>query len=79
LREADLRVTRGPDRGLSASQARIDRLALEREHAEDAVVDAAQRLAAHEALKCLDAECERAKWRETACGPGRTGSDRLAG
>ena len=40
------------------SETWIDRLALEREHAEHALVDAAQWLAADEALECLDPEGE---------------------
>src|SRR6266542_2999573 len=40
------------------SEPRIDGLALERQHAEDALMDAAQRLAADEALERLDAERE---------------------
>src|SRR4051812_25562488 len=46
------------------SQARVDRLALEREDAEAALVHPAQRLAADEALERLDAE------RELASGEG---------
>ncbi len=40
------------------SEPWIDGLALERQHAEDALIDAAQRLAADEALERLDAERE---------------------
>jgi hypothetical protein len=36
-------------------EAWVDGLALEREHAEDAFVDAAERFASDEALECLDA------------------------
>ena len=43
------------------SEPRVDRLALEREDAEDALVDAAERLAAHEALERFDAERELAQ------------------
>ena len=38
------------------SQSRIDRLTLQREHPEDAFVNAAKRLAADEALQALDAK-----------------------
>jgi hypothetical protein len=40
------------------SEPWIDGLAFERQHAEDALMDAAQRLAADEALERLDAERE---------------------
>lgn len=43
------------------SQARIDRLALEGQHSEHALVNPPQRLAAHEALERLHAERELAK------------------
>src|SRR5437764_8930154 len=39
-------------------QTRVDRLALEREHAEDALVHAVQRLASNEPLHRLDAQRE---------------------
>lgn len=47
------------------SQARIDGLALEGEHAEDALVYAPERVLANEAFETLDAE------RELADGEGR--------
>src|SRR5207247_6743501 len=40
------------------SQARINRLALQGQHAEDALVDAPERLAANETLQGLDAQDE---------------------
>lgn len=40
------------------SQSRVDRFALEREHAEHAFVHAIQRLVLDEAVQRLDAECE---------------------
>src|SRR6188508_1805139 len=55
---------RGSDshgRGLEGpSETRVDRLALERQDAEDALVDASQRLASREALEPFDAERELA-------------------
>src|SRR5579862_7464227 len=45
----------------AALQRRIDRFALEGEHAEDAFVDAVERFAAGESLQRLDAERELAK------------------
>ena len=47
--------------GTAASETRIDRLALERQHSKDALVNAVKRLLAHEALECLDAQRELAK------------------
>src|SRR5690349_5399635 len=41
-----------------ASQSRIHRLALQRQHAENALVNPPQGLAADESLQRLDAECE---------------------
>src|SRR5215211_1727747 len=55
-RRTRLRTSSRADR----SQARIDGLALEGEHAEDALVDAAKRLVADESLEGLDAERELA-------------------
>ncbi len=43
---------------VSALQARVDGLALEGQHAEDALVDAAQGFPSDEALQRLDAERE---------------------
>jgi len=42
-------------------QPRVHRLALQRQHAEDALVDAAEGFAADEALERLDAEGELAQ------------------
>src|SRR4051812_24171408 len=49
-----------PEGATRASEPRVDRLALEREHAEAALVHAAERLAADEPLERLDAERELA-------------------
>ena len=43
------------------SQPRIDRLALQRQHAEHAFVHTTQRLVTHEPLERLDPECELPK------------------
>ena len=43
------------------SQPWVDRLALQRQHAEDALVHAIERLVAHEPLERLDAERELAQ------------------
>ena len=51
-----------------SSQPRIDRLALQRQHAEGALVHTAQRLALHEALQTLDAQRELAQ-RQPALRP----------
>ncbi len=53
------------------SQPRVDRLALQRQHAEHALVDAAQRLAADEALERLDAERELAQGQRALARRGR--------
>src|SRR5258708_6824767 len=45
----------------STSQAGVDRLAFEGQHAEDALVDTAQGFAAYEALQGLDAQGELAQ------------------
>src|SRR5206468_634302 len=50
------------------SEARVDRLALERQDPEDALVDAVQRLLAREALQRLHAQRELAQ-RQRALGP----------
>src|SRR4051812_19569771 len=55
-----LRLSVRPGRTRSGLQPRVDRLALEGEDAEDALVDAAERLAADEPLERLDPERELA-------------------
>src|ERR1700712_3061092 len=49
-----------PTKGTVPSEARVDGLALHRQHAEDRLVDAVEGLAGDEALEGLDAEGELA-------------------
>ena len=55
---------------LPSLQPRIDRLALQGQHAEDALVDTAKRLLTHEAFEALDAEGELPQGPGTASWPG---------
>ena len=55
------RDTREPERRDAASKPRINRLALERQHPEDALVDPIERLLLDEAVERLEAEGELAK------------------
>src|SRR5690242_12803857 len=49
------------------SEARVDRLAFQRQHPEDALVDAPQRLHPREALQRLDTERELAQRQRALC------------
>ena len=51
-------------------EPRVDRLALQGEDAEDALVDPVERLGPGEALQRLDAEGELAQGEASACGRG---------
>ena len=46
---------------IRSSQARVHWFALEREHSEDALVNAVERFARDEPFECFDAECELAE------------------